>query len=71
VILDFLLEESGNDFFLFVLYLALEDNVLVRLLLRIGNGGEALEEEDDKDDELDMMDFATFNKFRSFNSIDN
>jgi len=40
VILDFLLEESGIGFFLFVLHLALEDNVLVRLLLCVGTGGE-------------------------------
>jgi len=57
--LDFLLRVTGSDFFRFVVYLALEDKVVLRLLLRVGTEAEGLEEEDDEDDELGMMDLVT------------
>jgi len=57
--LDFLLRVGGSDFFRFVVYLALEDKVVLRLLLRVGTEAGCLEEEDDEDDELGMMDLVT------------
>jgi len=56
--LDFLLGVTGSDFFRFVVYLALEDKVVLRLLLRVGTEAGGLEEEDDEDDELGMMDLV-------------